>query len=111
MRVLVGLVLASSLLAVSAPVEAKAKSSPGKPQRGGATAKHAKSVKSAKSEPGPKTKTRAARISTMRGHERIEPREIARGQSVGEPWAGRLQHPTQLPAGDGYHIRRPARAF
>jgi hypothetical protein len=116
MRVLVGLVLASSLLlAVSAPVEAKTKSSPaGKPQRGGATAKHAKSAKSgksAKSETGPKTKTRAARISTMRGHERIEPREIARGQSVGEPWAGRLQHPTELPAGDGYHIRRPARAF
>jgi len=58
-----------------------------------------------------KVTTRAARISTLRGHERIEPREFARGQSVGAPWAGRLQHPTQLPPGDGYHIRRPARSF
>ena len=30
---------------------------------------------------------------------------------VGAPWAGCLQHPTQLPPGDGYLIRRPARSF
>ena len=27
------------------------------------------------------------------------------------PWQGRLVDPAQLPDGDGYHIRRPARAF
>ena len=59
-------------------------------------------------------KTRAARISVVRAHEPHEPREpreLARGQSVGAPWAGRLLHPTQLPPGDGYHIRRPVRSF
>ncbi len=33
------------------------------------------------------------------------------GQSLGYPWSGRLQDATQLPEGDGYVIRRPARAF
>ena len=33
------------------------------------------------------------------------------GQSIGEPWAGHLDHPDELPAGDGYVIRRPWRAF
>jgi hypothetical protein len=67
-----------------------------------------------KAPKAPNAKTRAARISTISGlreHERIEPRELARGQSVGAPWAGRLQHPAQLPPGDGYHIRRPGRSF
>ena len=71
-------------------------------------------AKAQKASTAPNAKTRAARISTISGlreHERIEPRELARGQSVGAPWAGRLQHPTQLPPGDGYHIRRPGRSF
>ncbi|HET9621975.1 MAG TPA: penicillin-insensitive murein endopeptidase, partial [Kofleriaceae bacterium] len=46
------------------------------------------------------------------GHERIAPRVITGiGQSLGEPWAGRLQHATELPPGDGYVIRHPSRAF
>jgi hypothetical protein len=59
----------------------------------------------------PKTKKRAARLRALREHERFEPRQIAHGQSVGAPWAGRLQHATALPPGDGYFIRRPERAF
>ena len=34
-----------------------------------------------------------------------------KGQSVGAPWEGRLQHATELPAGEGYFIRRPWRAY
>ena len=34
-----------------------------------------------------------------------------RGQSVGAPWSGRLREPAQLPEGEGYHIRRPARSY
>ncbi len=34
-----------------------------------------------------------------------------RGQSIGSPWAGRLQDATRLRIGDGVHIRRPHRAF
>ncbi len=34
-----------------------------------------------------------------------------RGQSIGAPWAGRLQDATRLRLGDGAHIRRPHRAF
>jgi murein endopeptidase len=33
------------------------------------------------------------------------------GHSIGAPWAGRLREPARLPAGEGYVIRRPARAF
>jgi len=81
---------------------------------GAATHKAAKAAhkKSGKQTSAHKqTQTRAARISTMRGHEHIEQRIIAHGQSVGAPWAGRLQHPAQLEPGDGYVIRRPARSF
>lgn len=89
MRALVGLVLALGVLVVAEPADAKPrKQQSHKPQN-----------------------KRAARISTVRGHERIETREIARGQSVGEPWSGRLQHAAQLPPGDGYFIRRPQRSF
>jgi murein endopeptidase len=124
MRLLVGFVVASGLLASSAvPGQAKTKSDdakheakPTKHHKPEAEAKpkgvDAKHGKTAKSESPAKAKTRAARITTSaRGREHIEPREVAHGQSVGEPWAGRLQHPTQLPPGDGYVIRRPQRAF
>jgi murein endopeptidase len=33
------------------------------------------------------------------------------GQSVGAPWNGRLRNATRLPDDDGYHIRRPWRAY
>jgi hypothetical protein len=60
---------------------------------------------------GKPAKKRAARITAVRGREHIEPRGLATGQSVGAPWAGRLLRATQLPPGDGYYIRRPARSF
>src|SRR4029079_58 len=92
----VGLVVASGLLAGSTPsAHAKSRHVP----------RHRKPLK-------PQTsKTRAARISVGREHDHIATREFARGQSVGAPWAGRLSHATQLPPGDGYYIRRPARSF
>ena len=33
------------------------------------------------------------------------------GQSVGQPWHGRLKEPARLPAGKGYLIRRPERSY
>ncbi|HET9988665.1 MAG TPA: penicillin-insensitive murein endopeptidase, partial [Kofleriaceae bacterium] len=33
------------------------------------------------------------------------------GESIGAPWAGALAHAAKLEAGDGYVVRRPARAF
>ncbi|MEO8845171.1 MAG: penicillin-insensitive murein endopeptidase [Kofleriaceae bacterium] len=33
------------------------------------------------------------------------------GQSLGQPWQGKLHEATELPPGDGYVIRRPYRAF
>ncbi len=57
-------------------------------------------------------KRAAARIRSVREHEEhIETRAPATGQSVGVPWQGRLQHASELPASDGYVIRRPYRAF
>ena len=58
-----------------------------------------------------KEKKRAARIRATRERDHLELRGFARGQSVGAPWAGRLQHASELPAGDGYLIRRPERAY
>jgi hypothetical protein len=112
MRALVvGLVVALGLPVVSHPA-AHATT-----RRGSTKHPHPKSSRGQhgpKAPNAPNPKTRAARISTISGlreHEHIEPRELARGQSVGAPWAGRLQHPMQLPPGDGYHIRRPGRSF
>jgi len=97
MRGLVGLVVASSLV-VSSAADAKSRHQP---------------TKHPKATPTKQRSTRAARTSALREHEhdRVVMRELARGQSVGEPWAGRLQHPTALPPGEGYVIRRPSRAF
>lgn len=109
MRGLVGLVVASSLIFVSV-ADAKAgkgaKAGKVSRERGGGGGK-AKAVRAP---------TRAARAVALREQQRervdrIVLRELAHGQSVGEPWAGRLQHPTQLEPGDGYTIRRPYRAF
>jgi Penicillin-insensitive murein endopeptidase len=36
---------------------------------------------------------------------------VIHGQSIGAPWSGHLRDPAELPAGDGYVIRRPWRAF
>jgi hypothetical protein len=96
MRVLVGLVAASLGLAVSLPMaDARPIHRAGRPPR------HQEQ----------KSKKRAARIHTLRERTHLESREIARGQSVGAPWDGRLQHATELPRGDSYYIRRPSRAF
>jgi murein endopeptidase len=39
------------------------------------------------------------------------PPPVVHGQSIGEPWAGHLNDPAELPPGEGYVIRRPWRAF
>src|SRR5262249_25186174 len=91
MRALVGLAVA---LGLAAPATASAQT-------------HRRPAKHGHKDP----KKRAARIITVRGHERIQPRERAQGQSVGAPWEGRLQRASQLPAGEGYYIRRPQRSF
>jgi hypothetical protein len=113
MRVLVGLGVAMAFVVASLPADAK-------PQRRAAKQQRHKTQKSKHKA----VKQRAARISTMRGRDRIdersesdggrisiETRELARGQSIGAPQHGRLQHATQLVPGDSYHIRRPYRAF
>lgn len=38
-------------------------------------------------------------------------RRETRGQSIGAPWAGELRNATRLKSGDGYHLRRPYRAY
>jgi hypothetical protein len=117
MRALVGLAVVSGLIIVSVSVSAWAADP--KPRRKPAshasasshTKRHGqKSQRSSKGKPKP-TSARTARLTAVREHDHIETRELAHGQSVGAPWDGRLQHATQLPPGDGYHIRRPVRSF
>jgi murein endopeptidase len=114
MRLFVGLVVASGLL-ISSAAQAKPADddASGKAKRHKAElAKHDHKADK-KAKPGANGKGHAAaRITATRGRdERIAPRLIGHGQSIGEPWAGRLQHPTELPPGAGYVIRRPYRAF
>jgi len=120
MRALVGLagltgLIALGLLVLPAAAHASSKTAPnGKAGKDGKAAKDAKDARSRRRSTASddhKTKKRAARLRTLRERERFEPRQIASGQSVGAPWAGRLQHATALPPGEGYFIRRPGRAF
>ena len=106
MRALVGLAGLAGLIALGLlAFPAAAHASDGK------VGKAAKARHRSTASDDHKTKKRAARLHTLRQHERFEPRLIARGQSVGAPWAGRLQHATALPPGDGYFLRRPGRAY
>lgn len=65
------------------------------------------------------TKPQSKRSARARLHELAKPRIRAayvirgpvEGQSLGQPWQGKLHDPTQLAEGDGYVIRRPYRAF
>jgi hypothetical protein len=114
MRALVGLaglagLVALSLLVFSATAHASPKTAPN--GKGRKDARDERSRRRSSSSDDHKTKKRAARLHTLREHERFEPRQIARGQSVGAPWAGRLQHASALPPGEGYFIRRPERAY
>jgi murein endopeptidase len=56
-------------------------------------------------------RAKAKRLAVARKELKRTLRQPIRGQSVGVPWAGVLRDPTRLPEGDGYHIRRPWRAF
>jgi murein endopeptidase len=114
MRALVGLasLVALGLLAFPAAAHASSKTAPdGKDGKRGKASKDARSHRRSTASDDHKTTKRAARLRTLREHERFEPRQIAHGQSVGAPWSGRLQHATALPPGEGYFIRRPGRAF
>src|SRR5712672_2135337 len=111
MRALVGLaglagLIALGLLAFPPAAHASSKTAPdGKARKAAKARESAKdggSRRRSTASDDHKTKKRAARLHTLRDHERFEPRLIARGQSVGAPWAGRLQHATALPPGDGY---------
>jgi len=53
----------------------------------------------------------AAATSAHARHADDARRAARRGQSVGVPWDGHLAHASRLPAGDGYKIRRPWRAY
>ena len=115
MRSLAGLAVALGVVVMSPPADAKSE----RPVKSARPSKHGKSQKAQStrsSQPagkGQSAVSRAARISVVRARDRIETRTLltGEGQSLGMPWAGRLQHATQLPPGDGYVIRRPARSF
>ena len=117
MRALVGLaglagLVTLAVLAFPVAAHASSKTSPEREAgKGGKAAKEARSRRRSTASDDHKTKKRAARLHTLREHERFELRPIAHGQSVGVPWAGRLQHATALPPGEGYFIRRPERAY
>ena len=118
MRAFAGLAVALSCL-VTAPAVSHAGSrtsetSATRPARSGDRAKPHKSRSSRTSRATEQAGTksgRAARITTPRARDRPALRELAIGQSIGAPWQGRLQHPAQLPPGEGYVIRHPSRSF
>ena len=122
MRALVGLVglVVTGLVGISSAADARAKDADGKDahdSRDRHARDHKDASKDARRTRRPAqhddhtSKKRAARLRTLRERDHVEPRLVGHGQSVGLPWAGRLQHATALPPGDGYLLRRPERAF
>ncbi len=94
------IVACSLVLAVTATAEANAK-----PKREAHHAAKEKSKRSARArfhEPA-KSGPRIRAAYVIRGS--------VEGQSLGQPWQGKLHDPTQLEQGEGYVIRRPYRAF
>ena len=75
----------------------------------------ASSAVTADARPRKPQAAQAKRIQQPRGKSAakraVAVREDRRGQSIGLPWAGQLEHPTRLRFGDGVVIRRPHRAF
>jgi LysM repeat protein len=61
----------------------------------------------------PVCKGRDARKAAAPRVARVDPIEVplVAGQSIGKPWHGTLRRGTRLPSGNGYLIRRPARAY
>ncbi|HET7502672.1 MAG TPA: penicillin-insensitive murein endopeptidase [Kofleriaceae bacterium] len=110
MRALVGLAVALGLLLVSPLADAKSQHRP-EPQAVKHSRDRSRRAVRGKATKAKPTKARAARTSAVRGHDHLEIRERAAGQSIGAPWDGRLADASQLPPGDGYHIRRPERSF
>ena len=53
----------------------------------------------------------AAEAKTTRRKPHAQLDDAAGGQSIGVPWAGTLRDASRFPAGDGYVIRRPTRAY
>jgi murein endopeptidase len=97
------MVACSLVLAVTVPVEASAGARPKREAHHASTEKAKRSAR-ARFHESAKPSPRARRTAyVIRGP--IE------GQSLGQPWQGKLNDPTQLAEGDGYVIRRPYRAF
>jgi murein endopeptidase len=122
MRAFVGFVglVVTGLVGISSAADARAKDADAKDAHDGRdrhardhkdASKDAKRTRRPTQHDDHPSKKRAARLRTLRERDHIEPRLVGHGQSVGLPWAGRLQHATALPPGDGYLLRRPERAF
>jgi len=58
-----------------------------------------------------KRSAHASPVKVEHHHLAYVPRGPVEGQSLGLPWSGKLQEASELPADDGYVIRRPWRAF
>ena len=101
MRTLVAVAL--SLLVASTTAEA----SPRAKAAHGHAGKHASSGKGERAHRAPRAVEPARRGARVAAVERLP---IA-GQSNGVPWGGTLHAAAELPAGEGYEIRRPSRAF
>jgi murein endopeptidase len=54
--------------------------------------------------------TADAKATRRKAHQVVED-DAPSAQSVGVPWSGTLRDATRFPAGDGYVIRRPTRAY
>jgi hypothetical protein len=105
------LVVAIALLAFATAADAK----PRKANKTVATKteKSAKSAKTSKRDKrADKRNGKRKRVATTtRKHRGFEFHGPIVGQSVGAPWLGRLRDAAQLEAGDGWHLRRPYRAY
>ena len=119
------LVVAVALLAFATTADARTRStsrSASSKAKKTVTKKTVSAKVATKSERATKTSKRDKRASKRSGKKkrvavatrrqtRFEIRGPLVGQSLGAPWLGRLREAVQLEEGDGWHLRRPYRAY
>ncbi len=110
------LVVAIGLLAFASAADAKPKKPTATKTTKATKAKAKKATKlAARDRDSKREKTskrgKGKRVAHSARERTFEIRGPVHGQSLGAPWAGKLREATQLPDGDGYHIRRPWRSF
>ena len=106
------LVVAVALLAFATTADAKPRKAKKSVAAKTTATKSERSTRSSKRDKHATKRGKKKRVAVATcKRARFEIRGPVAGQSLGAPWLGRLQDAVQLDTGDGWHLRRPYRAY